>query len=538
MKKNIVSILLAVSLLLPSSMATVSAEETVSMDSVDKHTYEEETGEKFDEVTEEISQEEKLQGESFPADEEAEDEAKEDFQEPDANVLDDNTQEELIEPQQNAPWESSGNWVLNKTGWWYAYDDGTWPADGITEINGVKYAFDINGYMITGWYQNADGWFYFGESGAMYQGWLLLGKIWYYLDGTDAVCPGRMASDGERVIGGERYFFSASGNMLAGWVLRPEGWYYTDKDGALCNGWITIGKEKYYLDADNEEYPGLMSCESWVEVEGEAYYLTGSGAMASGWLLCPEGWYYLGSDGIRKYGWQLIGGSWYYLDAYNEEFPGLMSCEGFQEIDGATYYLTETGAMATDWLLQPEGWYYLGGDGARKYGWQLIRGSWYYLYQEDDPNGGPCGVMAVSQTIDGWEITESGIAVNDIQGKIAEIKKYIYVPYSYGGNTPKGWDCSGFTQWALSYIGVSIPRSSSQQAQGGVSVDKEDMDQWKPGDILVYSSGTSYNHVALYLGDGLLMHALNAKYGTLIQGVDVYENMDKSNSLALVRRYL
>ena len=67
---------------------------------------------------------------------------------------------------------------------------------------------------------------------------------------------------------------------------------------------------------------------------------------------------------------------------------------------------------------------------------------------------------------------------------------------------------------------------------------KEDMDQWKPGDILVYSSGTSYNHVALYLGDGLLMHALNAKYGTLIQGVDVYENMDKSNSLALVRRYL
>lgn len=533
MKKNIVSILLAVSLLLPSSMLAVSAEETLSVDSLDKRTYEGETEENYDEIIEENSLKEKLQEESFQKNENLEDEAKEDFRDPDEN-----TQEEFIEPLQNAPWELSGSWVLNKTGWWYAYEDGTWPADRIVEINGVRYGFDTDGYMITGWYQNTDGWFYFGENGAMYQGWLLLGEIWYYLDGTDAVCPGRMVSNGERAIGGERYFFSASGSMLVGWILRPEGWYYTDKNGALCNGWIIIGKDKYYLDANNEEYPGLMVCESWKEIDGEAYYLTGSGAMASGWLLCPEGWYYLGSDGLRKYGWQLIGGNWYYLDTYNGEYPGLMSCGGFQEINGAMYYLTESGAMATNWLLQPEGWYYLGSDGARKYGWQLIEERWYYLYREDDPNGGPCGVMAVSQTIDDWEITESGIAVNDIQGKIAEIKKYISVPYSYGGNTPKGWDCSGFTQWALSYIGVSIPRSSSQQAWGGASVDKEDMDLWKPGDILVYSSGTSYNHVALYLGDGLLMHALNTKYGTLIQSVDVYEKMDKSNSLALVRRYL
>lgn len=472
MKKNIVSILLAISLLLSHSVIKVSAEDALTVDSLDKHTYEEDTEDNFDEITEEDSRKDKLYEDDSSKEEDTDNEVPEEFLEPDLGVTDRSTQEGIIEPLQNDSWALNGRWMLNGTGWWYAYEDGTWPADVIVEINGERYAFDIHGYMITGWYQNGEGWFYFGENGVMHQGWMLSGNIWYYLDGTDTACPGRMVSDGQRIIGGERYMFSASGGMLVGWVLCPEGWYYTDKDGAICNGWISLGKEKYYLDSYNEEYPGLMACESWKEIDGESYYLTESGAMASGWLLRPEGWYYLGSDGARKYGWQLIGGSW------------------------------------------------------------------YYFYQENDQNGGPSGVMAVSQIIDGWDITESGIAVNDIQGKIEEIKKYISVPYSYGGNTTKGWDCSGFTQWALSYIGVSIPRTSSQQARGGVSVDKENMELWKAGDILVYSSGGSYNHVALYLGDGLIMHALNAKYGTLIQGVDVYEKMDKNNSLALVRRYL
>ena len=65
------------------------------------------------------------------------------------------------------------------------------------------------------------------------------------------------------------------------------------------------------------------------------------------------------------------------------------------------------------------------------------------------------------------------------------------------------------------------------------------MSQWKPGDILVYSSRNgSLGHVALYLGDGKLMHALNTKYGTLIQGVTEYEIWDSGTTLFAVRRYL
>lgn len=367
----------------------------------------------------------------------------------------------------------SGKWVLNRTGWWFAYKDGTWPMGEIVEINGTRYGFNEAGYMVTGWYLDGSGWYYFNADGSMYSGWLLSSNTWYYLDDADVDCPGRMLSDCEKEIRGNKYFFASSGSLLVGWVLRPEGWYYADASGAAQKGWLLLGNAWYYLDGNNAEYPCLMTAGGWQMIDGQYYYLTGSGAMASNWLLLEEGWYYLGADGARKTGWQMIGGSW------------------------------------------------------------------YYFYQKDAPNGGIYGVMATSGIIDGWKITESGVAVYDIQGKIEEIKKYITVPYVYGGTTTSGWDCSGFTQWALYYLGgVTIPRTTTQQAVGGVNIYKDDMSVWKPGDVLVYSSRGSYTHVALYLGDGMLMHALNYKYGTLIQGVEYYEQWDSGNVLALVRRYL
>ncbi len=121
--------------------------------------------------------------------------------------------------------------------------------------------------------------------------------------------------------------------------------------------------------------------------------------------------------------------------------------------------------------------------------------------------------------------------------KISEIEAYTYVNYVSGGNTPSGWDCSGFTQWIMkNFFGINLPRSSAEQASYGTAVDKDDMSKWLPGDILVYSAGGRVNHVALYLGNGKLMHALNSKYGTIIQDVEYYENWDSKNNLSGVRR--
>lgn len=369
--------------------------------------------------------------------------------------------------------EQGGRWILDKTGWWYQRENGTWPSGTIVNINGTLYGFDASGYMVSGWYLSSQGWYYFEESGAMYEGWLLDKGIWYYLDKDNEEYPGVMLSDTSKKINGAVYEFYPSGAMAVGWKSNPEGWYYFDVSGAMCTGWIKLNGIWYYLDETNTEYPGLMLEAEWEFIKDE--------------------WYYFYTDG----------------------------------------------AMATNWLLRSEGWYYMGMDGAMKTGWQLVNNKWYYFYRENDEYGGQYGVMAVNTTIDDWDILESGIAINGLQKKIEEIKAYEGYPYVYGGNTPEGWDCSGFTQWTLNYFGVSIGRTAEAQFNGGSEVDMNDMSCWKPGDILVYiSTSGEYSHTALYLGDGMLMHALNPNRGTVIQEVEYYEKVDRSNTLAGVRRYL
>ena len=462
MKRKIIIPLLLTTALMVSSVMPVAAEEGSQIpnsEEVQQEIPEDQESAKSQEMVEESLDSEAQEIQENVAGEE-EEKSDSSVSQPEAKVFSENT-------------EQAGSWILNSTGWWFAYEDGTWPSNGIYQINGMNYAFDAAGYMVTGWYQNSDGWYYFSGSGAMVTGWQLVGGVWYYLDGADAEYPGLMVSSCKKEIGGQTYFFQSSGAMYTGWALMPEGWYYADGNGAMVTGW------------------------------------------------------------------QLIGGVWYYLDGADETYPGLMASGGWYLINGSWYYLNENGSMMFGWLLLGDTWYYLGSDGAMKTGWHQIGEAWYYFYKENDPNGGNHGAMAVNVTIDGWDILENGVAVQDLQTKIDEIKQYIYVPYRYGGTTPSGWDCSGFTQWALYYLGgISIPRTTTLQAAGGTNIDKNHMELWKPGDVLVYQSGSSFTHVALYLGVGLLMHAINPKYGTMIQGVEYYEQWDSGNYLALVRRYL
>ena len=85
---------------------------------------------------------------------------------------------------------SSARWVQDNTGWWYRNSDGTWPADCWSQLmwNGSSqwYRFNGQGYMVTGWYLDADGNWYFlhnvpdGTQGHMYTGWHQINGKWYY----------------------------------------------------------------------------------------------------------------------------------------------------------------------------------------------------------------------------------------------------------------------------------------------------------------------------------------------------------------------
>lgn len=75
-------------------------------------------------------------------------------------------------------------------------------------------------------------------------------------------------------------------------------------------------------------------------------------------------------------------------------------------------------------------------------------------------------------------------------------------PYSWGAAGPGAFDCSGLVMWAFQQAGISLPHSSYAQAAGGQAVSR---DQMQPGDVVTYYSDAS--HVAIYIGDGMMVHA-------------------------------
>jgi hypothetical protein len=96
--------------------------------------------------------------------------------------------------------------------------------------------------------------------------------------------------------------------------------------------------------------------------------------------------------------------------------------------------------------------------------------------------------------------------------------KFVGNPYVYGGTSlTNGADCSGFTMSLFKKFGIDLPRTSGNQAQVGKETTFEKM---KPGDLLFYVRGKSIGHVAMYIGDGKVVHASTKKTGIRISNYD------------------
>lgn len=94
--------------------------------------------------------------------------------------------------------------------------------------------------------------------------------------------------------------------------------------------------------------------------------------------------------------------------------------------------------------------------------------------------------------------------------------KFVGNPYVWGGESlTKGADCSGFVQSIYRDFGYSLPRVSRDQAKSaGIKVSESEL---KPGDLIFYASSKGVvNHVALYIGDGKIVHAANKRQGIIV----------------------
>ncbi len=114
---------------------------------------------------------------------------------------------------------------------------------------------------------------------------------------------------------------------------------------------------------------------------------------------------------------------------------------------------------------------------------------------------------------------------------VATVKKQIGVNYRYGGNTPRGFDCSGLIWWGYRQHGISVPRVAKDQARTGRGVSTSQM---RPGDILVFKIGSGL-HTALYSGRGKFVHAPSS--GKKVREDTVNSSYWKSR-LRAVRRVL
>lgn len=158
---------------------------------------------------------------------------------------------------------------------------------------------------------------------------------------------------------------------------------------------------------------------------------------------------------------------------------------------------------------------------------------------------GKCGkvyagkVVEILESLDGWYriengyisadyvmiVDESALNSSSIADQAVELAlSYLGSPYVYGGSSPKGFDCSGFTSYIYKQFGISLNRTCSGQLDNGTPVA---MSELQPGDLVIFkkyaNSSKRASHVGLYIGNGQFVHASTYGVGVIINDLsDAY----------------
>ena len=163
------------------------------------------------------------------------------------------------------------------------------------------------------------------------------------------------------------------------------------------------------------------------------------------------------------------------------------------------------------------GWYQISVSG--KTGW--IRSDYVDLYASR-PSGSSsaAGVSSAASSIPAASAVSNGKTYTisaSIDDLIAYAKSFLGVPYVYGGTSPKGFDCSGYTMYIFKHFGISLSHSATSQLGYGIPVTREEL---QPGD-LVFFRDTNYStkaasHVGIYIGNSQFIHATSSRGGKYV----------------------
>ena len=145
-------------------------------------------------------------------------------------------------------------------------------------------------------------------------------------------------------------------------------------------------------------------------------------------------------------------------------------------------------------------------------------------------------IVTVNGLVDGWydvtceygtegyirsdyvDLTNSASSNSDI---VETAKQYLGTRYVYGGSSPSGFDCSGYTMYVYSQHGYSLPHSATSQWQSGLGTRVYSISELQPGDLVFFNdpsrnAGKACSHAGIYIGDGKHIHASSSNSGGVI----------------------
>lgn len=147
-----------------------------------------------------------------------------------------------------------------------------------------------------------------------------------------------------------------------------------------------------------------------------------------------------------------------------------------------------------------------------------VEGEWVRVYLDDEEVYVSAEYVKVEEKLnEAITMTELlyGQGVSDVRVDLVQYaKQFLGNPYVWGGTSlTKGADCSGFVLSIFKKYGYNLPHSSVTQGNSGRKIS---MSELKPGDLIFYGKNGSINHVAIYIGNGQVIHASSPKTGIKI----------------------